>query len=49
LELTAESYLNRSPQRVPTGEVVSVDDTAFDFRIARAMEEQLEHFADGNL
>ena len=49
LELTAESYLERSPQRVPTGEVVSVDDTAFDFRTARAMEEQLEHFADGDL
>ena len=49
LELTAETYLEKSATRLPTGQVVPVDGTQFDFRQPRAMEEQLEHFADGNL
>ena len=49
LRLSSESYLERSHSRLPTGQVLPVEDTAFDFRQARPMEEQLERFADGNL
>jgi len=49
LELTAEEYLERSAQRIPTGVLQSVEQSEFDFRTARPLEAQLSLFNEGDL
>ena len=49
LQIAADHYLHVRDDFIPSGAVLPVDDTAFDFRVARTLAGQVAHMPDGRL
>ncbi|WP_206484441.1 aldose epimerase family protein [Thalassotalea sp. G2M2-11] len=47
LELSADHVLALNEQQIPTGELISVTDTAFDFRQRKAVGQDIQQLANG--